>query len=74
HRLMRKLGVTDDDVASFMNSYTIADNWTGARLPNGYEGRADEEIFSAVFPGSRLPEIMQCAFGSSTPPSSVGGG
>ncbi|MDQ3877607.1 MAG: alkaline phosphatase family protein [Actinomycetota bacterium] len=70
HRLMKQLGVTADDVARFMNSYTISDNWSGSRLPDGYRDRGNEEIFSAVFPGSRLPEIMACASGSPTPVSS----
>ncbi|MEA2486391.1 MAG: hypothetical protein QOF16_45, partial [Actinomycetota bacterium] len=54
--------------------YTVADNWSGSRLPDGYQNRGSEEIFSAVFPGSDLPQIMQCAFGSPAPPPSVGGG
>ncbi|MFN2594317.1 MAG: alkaline phosphatase family protein [Actinomycetota bacterium] len=73
-KLMNKLGVTDDDVARFMNTYTIADNWTGSNLPDGYQRRGDEEIFSAVFPGSDLPQIMQCAFASPAPTPSAGGG
>lgn len=72
-KLMRQLGVTDEDVARFMNGYTIADNWSGSKLPAGYQERGDEEIFSAVFPGSDLPQIMQCAQARETPSPTAGG-
>lgn len=61
-----------DEVARFMNAYTIGDNWPGAKLPDGYEGRADEPVFEAAFPSGRLADVMTCRFGSPTPPGEPG--
>lgn len=65
---MTALGVTARDVARFLNRYTIRQNWTERNLPDGYGDRGGEEVFSAVFPGDSLDEVIRCAFGSQRPP------
>jgi hypothetical protein len=62
------LGVTADDIAEFLNGYTIAENNNSSKLPAGYEGRGEENVFSAVFASDQYDEVMQCAFGSDRPP------
>lgn len=58
---MRANGVTAEQVASFLSRYTIAENVPeGEDLPDGFERRADDLIFDAVFPGRYLPRIMAC--------------
>ncbi|HEX2049145.1 MAG TPA: alkaline phosphatase family protein [Actinomycetota bacterium] len=63
-----ELGVTEDDVARFLNGYTIDENWKEAKLPPAFEDRAEEPIFSAAFSGDDLDAIVRCAFGSGAPP------
>ena len=70
--LMEEMGITSEDVARFLNGYTIRENWEG-ELPPGYEDRGDEKVFSSVFPTEDLPEIMECAFGSKQPPPDLDG-
>jgi Type I phosphodiesterase / nucleotide pyrophosphatase len=65
---MRALGVSDVDVARFLNSYTIAENWRGKTLPQGYQERADEQVLAASIPRSAVPDVMRCAFGAPRPP------
>lgn len=60
-----------DEVARFLNAYTIADNWPRPDLPEGYEDRGDERVFEAAFPSGRLDEVMTCRFGSATPPKEM---
>jgi predicted AlkP superfamily pyrophosphatase or phosphodiesterase len=69
--VMRTQDVTLDDVARFANRYTIEDNWGGGDLPEGYENRGDEPVFSAAYPSDRLPEIMRCKFDSPRPPADI---
>ncbi|MDQ3985411.1 MAG: alkaline phosphatase family protein [Actinomycetota bacterium] len=52
------------DVARFINSYTLADNWSGDDLPNGYGERGGELLFSAAYPSDDLDVVMDCAFRS----------
>jgi hypothetical protein len=67
-RVMKDVNVTADEVARFINSYRVRDNWSGDQLPGPYEDRGDEHVFSAAFPSDRLDEVLTCAFGSSRPP------
>jgi hypothetical protein len=62
------LNVTEEDIARYLNGYSIGDNWKEGDLPPLFEDRADEPIFSAVFSGDQLPKIMRCAFGTENPP------
>jgi hypothetical protein len=65
--VMGEMGITANDIARFMNSYTMGDNWD-KELPGGYQGRESEQLYSAVIPTNRLNAIMRCAFGSARPP------
>jgi hypothetical protein len=69
----RDLGVTADAVAEFLNGYTIAQNNNSSKLPDGYEGRGDENVFSAAFASDQYDDVMQCAFGAEKPPKAGGG-
>ncbi|MPZ92211.1 MAG: hypothetical protein GEU68_11350 [Actinobacteria bacterium] len=64
--VMEERGVTEDDIARFLNDYTIADNW-GEELPEEYEQRGDENVFEAVFPTDDIDRVMSCATGNSSP-------
>ncbi len=70
---LRKHGVTATEIARFLNSYTIADNWAEQELPSGYEDRGSENILSAAFPSSKLAKVMQCAFDRKNPPPDLEG-
>jgi len=59
--VMAENGVTLEDIARFLNGYTIGDNWGNDQLPDGYEDRTDEPIFEAVWPSDSIDEIMRCA-------------
>jgi hypothetical protein len=54
-------GVSLEEMAAWLNRYTIRENWTKEELPAGYENRGAEEVFSAVFPGDALPAVLRCA-------------
>lgn len=71
YKLMNELDVTGEDVARFLNGYTIADNNKGSKLPEGYEGRGEEPLFSAAIPRSLRKEISRCAFGAPEPPDDI---
>jgi type I phosphodiesterase/nucleotide pyrophosphatase len=73
YQLMDKMKITDTEIAEFLNSYTIRDNWDKPNLPNGYGGRGAEHLLSAAFARSQLPEVLQCSFGSSKPPRTARG-
>lgn len=61
------LGVTAADVATFLNGYTIADNYKEDELPSGYEDRGDENVLAAAYPSDRIGAVLECATGSRTP-------
>lgn len=59
-------GISPEEIASYLSSYTINDSTPeDAKIPPEFQDRGDERVFSAVFPGRRLPEIVDCtqAFG-----------
>lgn len=59
---MRGSDVTPEEVASFLSRYTIGDNVPdGEDPPAQFEERSGERIFTAVFPGRKLPRIVDCA-------------
>lgn len=60
---MQDLDVSEDDVAGFLNSYTIKDNLNDSMLPEGYEDRGEEHVFSAAFPADDIDEALKCARG-----------
>jgi Type I phosphodiesterase / nucleotide pyrophosphatase len=59
--VLEEQGATLEDVARFLNDYTIGDNWGEDELPPEYEGREDEPVFEAVWPSDSIDEIMRCA-------------
>jgi alkaline phosphatase len=62
--LMKRLDINTNEIAQFAADQTIRDNWGGASLPEDYEDRAHERVFTAAFPSNRLPAIMRCSFGN----------
>lgn len=61
---MKANGVTPEAVSSYLSRYTIGDNTPeGTEVPAGFEDRIDEPVFSAVFPGRKLPRIEECSGG-----------
>lgn len=71
--VMQKYGVTEDEIARYVNSYTIRENWDEPDLPPGYEDRGDENVFAAAWPASQMDEVMECKFGAPTPPPNAYG-
>src|SRR5687768_13835982 len=69
--VLEETGATLDQVARFMNSYTIEDNWPRDDLPAGYEDRGEEAVFEAAFPSDQLDEVVRCKFGSDVPPGEI---
>ena len=65
------LGVSAEDVAEFLNGYTIQENYKEEQLPEGYEDRGDENILAAAYPSDRIADILECATGSRRPASDV---
>jgi Type I phosphodiesterase / nucleotide pyrophosphatase len=65
--IMNELGIEAEEVARFVNGYTLKENWPEQKLPKDYLGRADEQVFSAAFTEKQLPEVIECAFGDVGP-------
>jgi hypothetical protein len=70
---LTKLGVTESDVALFVNAYTVADNWASEDLPTDYADRGAEQVFAAAWPASEMDSVMKCRFGTATPPPDLHG-
>ena len=70
-QVMEDAGTDLDEIARFLNGYTIRDNWPGRELPAGYQSRGDERVFEAAFPSERLDDVISCksatAAGAGTP-------
>ena len=60
---MKSFEITGDEIAEFINGYTIREDWGEETLPEGFEDRGDEHVFSAAFLQRHMPEIMRCKFG-----------
>jgi predicted AlkP superfamily pyrophosphatase or phosphodiesterase len=69
---MKKLNISEDEIARFLNGYTLRENWPQKQLPAGYEDRGDEDLFSAVFAKDQFDDVMRCAFGATRPPKGMG--
>lgn len=69
--LASEIDIDAEDVAAFLVDYSIQDNWSTGRLPEGYEDRGAELLLSASFASSQLPDIMECAYGSRRPPATA---
>ena len=61
NKVAKELGVSAADVAGFLNGYTLRENYKEEELPEGYEGRGDENILAAAFPSDRIDAILRCA-------------
>jgi hypothetical protein len=72
HKTMKRLDVTSEDVARFLNGYTIRDNWGEENLPEGYGGRGNENVLAAAYPSDRIEDVLRCAMDARKPPDSVG--
>lgn len=54
--------ISPEDVAEFILDMRIEDNAVAVdELPEGYNERLDEHIFSAVFPSGEIDKILECA-------------
>ena len=73
HQVAGELGVTAEDVARFLNGYTIEENWNEEELPEAYAGRGGENVLAAAFASEQYDDVMRCAFGTKRPPSELGG-
>ncbi|MDP9069163.1 MAG: alkaline phosphatase family protein [Actinomycetota bacterium] len=71
HQVARHLGVDAADVAEFLNSYRLRDNYGEPELPEDYRDRGDENILAAAFPSDGVERVMKCAFGTPRPPQDV---
>lgn len=69
--VLEATGTSLNDVARFLNGYTIADNWPRRELPDGYQDRGDELVFEAAFPSGKLDDVMRCKFGATEPPEEL---
>ena len=58
--VMAEMSVTESDVAEFLNTLTLRDNWTNPTLPRGYRDRGDENLLSAAFPSDMLRRVGRC--------------
>ncbi len=54
--------VTADKLADFLTSYRLNDNVSPERtpVPDIYEGRLNERVFSAAFPSDAMEEVWDC--------------
>lgn len=53
--------VRPEEIASYLSRYTIGGNTPeDGDVPEEFRNRVSERIFSAVFPGRRLPDIAEC--------------
>jgi predicted AlkP superfamily pyrophosphatase or phosphodiesterase len=68
-----QLGIDGEDVALWLNDYTLRRNWSEVDLPSGYENRGQEKVIAAAFPGDRLGDVLLCKFGTKTPPPGIRG-
>jgi hypothetical protein len=68
--VMDELGLDALEIARWLNDYRLGDNSPGP-VPPSYAARAGDRIFEAAFPGSRMDEVIRCAFGRNRPPKHV---
>ena len=59
---MQANDVTPDQVAAFLNNYTVKDNIPeDSDVPDEYKGRLNDEIFVAAIPGASIDDMARCA-------------
>lgn len=54
-------GIRDEDIARYLNGYTIAENSPKGEVPESHSDRKDQLVFEATFPASDLEEVLSCA-------------
>lgn len=59
--VMEEADVTLEEVASWMDGYTLQENWPEEELPEEFAGRGEERLFEAVFPTDEIPNLASCA-------------
>ena len=55
--------VTPEKLASYLTEYSIEENVgrrDGDEVPSEFRDRTDDPVFAAVFPGGRIPEVLEC--------------
>ena len=58
---MQTNDVTPDQVAAFLNNYTVKDNIPEGRdVPDEYKGRLRDKIFVAAIPGASIDDMARC--------------
>ncbi|MGH2698060.1 MAG: alkaline phosphatase family protein [Actinomycetota bacterium] len=58
---LMKNNVRAEDIATFLSAYTIGDNVPShADTPQDFRSREKERVFSAVFPGRKIHEVLSC--------------
>jgi arylsulfatase A-like enzyme len=60
---LQATGVSPEQIASFVSTYTIGNNAT-KDLPAAWESKRNERLFSAAFPVRRLDSVLTCTSGS----------
>jgi predicted AlkP superfamily pyrophosphatase or phosphodiesterase len=61
-QVLKKKGLTLQDIASFMNDYRLEDNLPqGEQPPELYRDRLREPVFAAAFPTKAMGRIWACA-------------
>jgi len=58
--VLREAGGNLGDVAEFFLDYTIKDNGSDETL-EAFRSRADEHLFQAALPSSRVADALACA-------------
>ncbi|MDQ3955696.1 MAG: alkaline phosphatase family protein [Actinomycetota bacterium] len=66
--VLEQTGTTQMEIADFLDDYAIANNWQEPDLPAAYRDRANERVFSAVFPTNELEKVVDCVFEGGRPP------
>ena len=70
-QVARDLDVDASDIATFLNGYTIRDNYAEEALPEDYADRGDENVLAAAYPSDRIEEVLRCRFGPPPIPSDI---
>ena len=57
----RAHSITLEEVADRVLNYRLRDSLEGRDLPERYESRTEEPLFSAAFPSDRIDDVWKCA-------------
>jgi predicted AlkP superfamily pyrophosphatase or phosphodiesterase len=60
--VMAANGITDEEVSDFLVNYRLKDDVPGNQsIPQQYQSRLEEPVFSAAFPSDQMGKIWHCA-------------